>query len=201
MLISIGQAATVLGVAISTLRRWEKEGRLLPHSRTKGGHRRYHLAHIEEEFFGKHKLRPTRKTVIYARVSSADQKLDLERPIAVLKAYCRQHKYAYLLISDLGSGINYHKRGLNQLMKEIGSGQVERLILTHRDRLLRFGTPLLFKLCDYHHTKVEILGDQKPASFEEELVKDVLEVLTVFCSKLYGRRSHEHRRRLQAKVA
>ena len=79
MLISVGQAASMIGVSISTLRRWEKEGRLLPAMRTLGGHRRYQLAEIERAFLGKLPQQLPRKTLAYARVSSSDQRLDLQR--------------------------------------------------------------------------------------------------------------------------
>lgn len=201
MLISIGQAASLIGVAVSTLRRWEQEGRLQPAMRTKGGHRRYRLADIERDFFGKKVKLTPRKIIAYARVSSHDQRLDLKRQIATLEAYCKKAKRPFSLISDCGSGINYQKRGLSQLIKEICSGGVERLVLTHRDRLLRFGSPLLFKICEFHGTEVIVLSDQTEKTFEEALVGDVLEVMTVFCAKVYGRRSHANRLRHRAEAS
>ena len=76
-------------------------------------------------------------TVTYARVSSNDQKDDLERQKIVLEAYCAQKGWSFEVISDLGSGLNYRKKGLIKLIKLICSEQVERLVLTHKDRLLR----------------------------------------------------------------
>ena len=195
MLISIGQAALMIGVSLSTLRRWEEEGRFLPKLRTKGGHRRYDLAEIEQVFFGKKYPQRTRKTIAYARVSSADQKLDLKRQVATLQNYCKSKKYPFLLLFDLGSGLNCHKKGLNQLIELVCSGQVERLVLTQRDRLLRFGSPLIFKLCALHHTQVIILHEEKTRSFEEELSADVIELMTVFCARVYGHRAHQNRLR------
>jgi putative resolvase len=200
MLISIGQAATVIGVAVSTLRRWEKEGRLLPSLRTKGGHRRYSLAQIEEEFFGKKARQSARKTLCYARVSSSSQRFDLQRQIASLEKHCKKANWTFTVLSDCGSGINYNRRGLQQLIGEICLGRVERLVLTHRDRLMRFGSPLLFKLCQFYGTEVVILNDKKGGTFEEELANDVIEIMTVYCAKIYGRRAQQNRR-LHAKAA
>jgi putative resolvase len=107
--ISIGQASNLIGVAISTLRRWEKEGRFAPTFRTEGGHRRYRLSDIKQHFLGLSDKNPqNRKTICYARVSSYDQKEDLNRQAARLKHFCQTQSYVnYESISDLGSGLNY----------------------------------------------------------------------------------------------
>jgi predicted site-specific integrase-resolvase len=205
MLVSIGQAACLIGVSVSTLRRWEREERLQPSCRTKGQHRRYRLSDIQSEFFGL-KTKPTervqRKVLAYARVSSHGQKDDLKRQIETLKDFCQKENLTCEVISDLGSGINFNKRGLNQLISEICAGKVGKLILTHRDRLLRFGTPLIFKLCHFYETEIIVLGnEEKNRTFEAELVADVIELMTVYTSKVYGRRAHAKRKQLSAKVA
>ena len=92
--------------------------------------------------------------------------------------------------------MNYNKRGLRKLLALVMNGKVERLVLTHKDRLLRFGSALVFQICEQFNTKVVILSiTEKEASFEEELAADVLEILTVFSARLYGRRSHRNRKR------
>lgn len=201
MFIAIGQAATVLGVSISTLRRWERDNKLLPTYRTCGGHRRYNLEDIEALCFpalcfSKRKKAPPRHVVAYARVSSYDQKKDLERQVDTLADYCTKLGYEdFRLIKDLGSGINFNKRGLSQLINALCLGQVDKLILTHRDRLVRIGFPLLAKLCKFHGTEIVILGARASGTFEEELANDVIEILTVYTSRIYGRRSHDKRAR------
>ena len=96
-------------------------------------------------------------------------------------------------ITDLGSGLNYKKKGLNQLISLIFSNQVNTLILNHKDRLLRFGSELIFKLCDFFKVKVIIVEQVTDKSFEETLSADVIELMTVFCAKLYGKRSHKNK--------
>ena len=109
-----------------------------------GGHRRYNLAKLRPDLF--HSLeREKRRTVAYARVSSHDQKEDLERQKQVLELYCARQGWTFEVISDLGSGINYHKKGLKRLLNAIIVGQVGRLVITHKDRLLRFGAELVFR--------------------------------------------------------
>ena len=199
MNISIGQAAEVIGVSISTLRRWEEEELFKPDFRTKGGHRRYDLSRIEREFLNKSSSEDKRKVVAYARVSSHDQKADLVRQEQRLEKVCTENKYNFELISDLGSGINYNKKGLNKLIKMICNRQVSKLILTHKDRLLSFGSPLLFKLCKFFGTEIDILDTQICDNFEKILVACVLdagliEVMTVFTARMHGKRSHKNKR-------
>ena len=102
---------------------------------------------------------------------------------------------AYEIVQDLGSGLNYNKRGLQQLIKRICSGTAGRLVLTNKDRLLRFGSELIFSLCEAYNTEVVLINQgEQPLSFEEELAQDVLEIITVFSARLYGSRSHKNRK-------
>ena len=196
-IISIGQAAKLLGVHVQTLRNWEKSGKLKPDSISPGGTRRYNsdtimrisgkeLPQIEKD---------DRVTIAYARVSSQDQKEDLKRQAQVLELYCAEHGYKYELITDLGSGMNYYKKGLTTLISRILDDGVKRLVLTHKDRLLRFGAELIFSICEAKGVEVVIINrGEKEASFEEDLAKDVLEIITVFSARLYGSRSGKNRK-------
>lgn len=141
-MVSIHEAAEFLGVAAQTLRRWEREGKLIPDERTAGGRRRYDLTRLRPEQF--HAPEAARRTVAYARVSSHDQKDDLERQKQVLELYCARQGWTFEVIADLGSGMNYQKKGLKKLLGAIIDGQIGRLVITHKDRLLRFGAELVF---------------------------------------------------------
>lgn len=88
---------------------------------------------------------------------------------------------------------HYKKKGLNKLINLICHGKVQRLVLTHKDRLLRFGSALLFKLCDFFGTEVIALEEKNNKSFEQELVADVIEIMTVFTAKMHGKRSHRNK--------
>ena len=195
-IISIGQAAKLLGVHVQTMRNWEKSGKLKPDSISPGGTRRYNLDRIVA-ISGKEV--PTvvdeRKTIAYARVSSTDQKEDLLRQSQVLELYCAEHGYKYELITDLGSGMNYYKKGLTNLINQILNNDVKRLVITHKDRLLRFGAELIFSICEAKEVEVVIINQgQEKASFEEDLAKDVLEIITVFSARLYGSRSKKNKK-------
>lgn len=199
-LVSINEASKQLGVSISTLRRWDKSGVLVA-EKTPNGHRRYDLNKINPNL-----LHGTgnkdRKTVAYARVSSSDQKDDLERQIQVLELYCAKQGWQFEIINDLGSGMNYHKKGLRTLLDGILNDKIGRLVLTHKDRLLRFGAELVFALCEARNVEVVIINQGENLSFEEELAQDVLEIITVFSARLYGSRSKKNKKLLEAvKVA
>jgi excisionase family DNA binding protein len=188
-LLTVREAAKRKGVHSDTIRRWCNSGELKS-SRTAGGHRR-----IE---FPDDTIAATASTVAYARVSSHDQRDDLVRQVQVLEHYCAAHGWAHEVIQDLGSGVNYRKKGLKRLLEAILAGTVGRLVLTHRDRLLRFGAELVFSICEAKGCEVIIINQSVDTTFEEELTKDVLEIITVFSARLYGSRSHKNKKLLEA---
>lgn len=194
-LVNISEAARILGVTTTTLRNWDKRGLLKPDELTKGKARRYRVESLRNinrnVIFTKDDL----KTIAYARVSSHDQKQDLNRQVQLLELYCSKHGYKYEVIQDIGSGMNYYKKGLTRLIDLILDNQVQRLILTHKDRLLRFGAELVFSICEAKNVEVIIINQgEEPPSFEEELAKDVLEIITVFSARLYGSRSKKNKK-------
>lgn len=191
--IKIGQAAVLLGVTVQTLRRWEKEGSLLPIRKSEGGTRYYD----ESKLLGL-KTKESDLTLAYARVSSHDQKADLRRQAELLSSYCFSKGWTFEVIQDLGSGMNYRKHGLKKLLDLILEKKICRLVLCHKDRLLRFGAELIFTLCEAREIEIVIINKGKDASFEEELAKDVLEIITVFSARLYGSRSHKNKKLLEA---
>ena len=191
--IKIGEAAKILGVSIQTLRRWEKIEYLLPDRRSKGNTRYYDLDRLVNK-----KTVENEWTVAYARVSSHDQKEDLVRQAEVLSNYCTKQCWNFQVIQDLGSGMNYQKKGLKALIGLILDKKMSRLVLTHKDRLLRFGAELIFILCEAKHIEVVIINKGDEVSFEEELAQDVLEIITVFSARLYGSRSRKNKKLIDA---
>ena len=184
-LLKIGEAAAMIGSTPATLRRWEETGELLPARKTKGGTRYYAVNDLMA--LGD----VDAPTIGYARVSSHDQKLDLMRQGELLETFCAAKGWRYEIISDLGSGMNYRKKGLKRLLEMIMRRQMRRLVITHKDRLLRFGAELVFALCEAQGIEIVIINKGDEPSFEEELAQDVLEIITVFSARLYGSRSHK----------
>ena len=199
-LVGIGEAAKAMGVTPLTLRRWDESGRLKPDLVTEGGRRRYDLSRLRPELFRTVDA-ADRRTVAYARVSSHDQRADLERQAQVLEAYCAAQGWTYEVVTDLGSGMNYRKKGLKRLLDDIVEDRIGRLVITHKDRLLRFGAELVFAICEIRNVEVVILNQGEDASFEEDLARDVLEIITVFSARLYGARSRKSAKMLEAMKA
>jgi predicted site-specific integrase-resolvase len=183
-MVGIQEAATFLGVTPQSLRRWERSGKLVADARTAGGRRRYNLSRLRPEQYPGGVI--GRRTVGYARVSSLDQKEDLERQRKILEVYCATHGWRFDVVVDLGSGVNDRKKGLRQLLTGIVDGQIGRLVITHKDRLLRFSSELVFAICETRNVEVVILNQGEGATFEEELEADVLEITSVLSARLYG---------------
>lgn len=190
-LVKIGEAARLLGTDHSALRKWERTGELLPARKTRGGTRYYDVAELMSF------TNEAAPTLCYCRVSSHDQRDDLDRQQALLEAYCASKGWRTRIIRDLGSGMNYRKKGLNQLLELIMKRQIRRLVLSHKDRLLRFGAERVFSLCDIQGIEIVIIHKGDQPSFEEELANDVLEIITVFSARLYGSRSKKHKKMLE----
>ena len=197
--VPIGQASKILGVSIQTLRNWEKTGRLLPDFVSAGRTRRYSRRRLLSiaGLTNSETKEDQKVTIAYARVSTNEQKEDLSQQIELLELFCAKNGFTYEVISDLGSGMNYRKKGLKKHLDALND-KVERLVITHKDRLLRFGAELVFTICETKGVEVIILnkGDET-VGFKEELAKDVLEIITVFSAKLYGSRSKKNRELLK----
>lgn len=192
--ISIGEAAKELGVSTKTLRRWTDAGKI-KYERSVSNQRRFYLTDIKRLTPRNLKQLDERITVNYARVSSHDQKADLVRQVQVLEAYSSSNGWQFETIQDLGSGLNYNKKGLKQLLKRIMAGDIGRLVITHKDRLLRFGSELVFAMCEEFDTEVVIVNkSMEETTFEIELATDMIELITVFSARLYGARSQKNKR-------
>ena len=196
VMISIGDTAKELGVSVKTIRRWANAGKLR-FERSPSGQRRFFLADIKRITPRDFNKPEDRVTINYARVSSHDQKDDLTRQIQVLEAFSGTNGWQFETIQDLGSGLNYNKKGLQKLLKRIMKGDVGRLVVTHKDRLLRFGSELVFAMCEEYETEVVIINKSaEEITFEQELVTDMIELITVFSARLYGSRSRKNKKLL-----
>jgi putative resolvase len=142
------------------------------------------------------KLALTRRTgravVGYVRVSSHDQKADLASQSGFVKT--KSANPVNLVLSDLGSGLNYKKPGFQRLMLLIRHGKVRELVLTHKDRLLRFGSEIILKICQFMNVRITVRNDTPDKPHIEQFCTDLVEIMTVFCSKIYGHRSHQNRK-------
>lgn len=184
----IGSFAKEIGVSTQTLRRWDAEGKLKPAKVTEGGTRYYSEYQLKTYkgtlFYGASKQR---MTIGYARVSSYGQKDDLERQVNNIKTYMYAKGYSFEIITDIGSGINYKKKGLIRLLDLVMSGEVEKIVILYKDRLIRFEYELIEYICESNQTVIEII-DNTEKTEQEELVEDLVQIITVFSCKLQGKR-------------
>ena len=162
----IGEVADQFGVTPETIRNWEREGKLVS-SRTLGNHRRFEQHQIDK-LLGHDSY--SKQTVIYSRVSSAEQKSDLKRQTEELNNYCNQIAEKNIaIIEDIGSGINYKKRGITKLIRWILQGKVKKIVISYKDRLLRFGNEILEQVCKYKGVVIEALYQRENKDYEKNL--------------------------------
>ena len=176
----------ILGVTAQTLRNWDKEGKLKPAYIKSNGYRYY----SEDSILSYTQERKTKKEVNvigYARVSSKKQTDDLEKQVNNLKIYLDNKYKSYDIITDIGSGINYTKKGLQLLIDKINKKEVDIIVVLYKDRLLRFGFELVEYFARINNVKIEVL-DKINKTQDEELVEDLIQIITVFSCKIQGKR-------------
>ena len=178
----------LVGRTVNTLQKWDRQGILKAHRSPTN--RRYYTHDQYLEYRGL-KAQEQGKTVVYARVSSPSQKPDLANQVAALRTYCEQHHYQVdEWIEEIGSGLNYKRKHFLQLLEQIELGQVRRLIIAHKDRLVRFGFDFFAAFCERHNTDIVVINGET-LSPEQELVQDLLAIVTVFSARLHGLRSYK----------
>lgn len=184
-LMSIGKFAKKIGVNVATLRRMEAKGELLPAHVSSGGTRYYSTEQLKQ-FIGT--TNKPKLVVGYCRVSTPSQKDDLKNQVNNVKSYMIAKGYQYEIIEDIGSGINYNKKGLKQLIDKINNQEVSKVVILYKDRLIRLGFELIEYLCQINGVELEVI-DHTETSKEEELTDDLIQIITVFANRLYGQRS------------
>ena len=188
----------ILGVTAQTLRNWDKEGKLKP-SYTKSNGYRYYSEDVILSYTQERKTKKDINVVLYARVSSKKQQDDLERQISNLKEYAKDKYEKYDVISDIGSGINYEKPGLKRLIELINKKQVDIIVVLYKDRLLRFGFELVEYFAKLNNVKIEVI-DKIDKNQDQELVEDLVQIITVFSCKLQGKRKKKTKELLQKTI-
>ncbi len=180
-MIAIGEAAHITGVHAQTLRKWEREGKIIAH-KTPGGQRRYDISEINRFIKTPNK---NRRSYIYCRVSSRKQTEDLQRQIE----YMQQLYPGYEVVSDISSGMHYNRPGIEQVLELIIGGSVERIAVSYKDRLGRFGFDLFEKIAKCFGTEIIIVNtvNKEPS---EEISEDIIAIITSFAAKIHGKRKY-----------
>lgn len=178
---SIAQFAELSGISKSTLRRYDKENKLKPAYISRGGHRRYTESQLFELIGKKNNI--NKINIGYVRVSSKKQIDDLERQYTLMERYLISKGKPFKIIKSVGSGINYNNPSLNDLVDMVISGQVNKVFIMYKDRLVRFGFELLQFIFKRYGVEIEIINYQNN-TIEEELVTDLIQLVTDLSPKL-----------------
>jgi len=188
MLVRIGIAARMEGVSPSTMRKWEREKKIEPITRTRGGHRRYKLTQLGKR--EKEEKKSRNKTVVgYARVSAVKQKKEVGRQQEQIRAFAQQQGWQLeKVFTDVASGMNEKRKGLHRLLNEVATKQPFAVLCTYEDRQARFGTKMIEQYCQTFETKIVFIHQKIQCSQETKLVEDIIALVTSFAGRLHRQR-------------
>ena len=198
-LLTLNETAKILNVSKETLRNWDNSGKLVA-IRTEGGHRKYLESKIHE-YIGiesKNDDVNINNVAVYCRVSSQDQKKngDLERQKGRMLQYCIENGYdVKYILEEVSSGMKSKRPKLNKLYNLIDERKITKVVIEHKDRLARFMFDVFKEFFASYDVEIEIANETLPKSFENELVEDMLSLLSSFSSRIYGKRSADRRRK------
>ena len=192
------EASRILGIHQRTLYQWDKKGEIET-IRTSGNKRLYNV----KKYLENHMLNTNlcdnlddldkdenKLNICYVRVSSQNQKDDLERQKILMKTQFPNYK----IIEDIGSGLNLNKRGINKIIHLGIKGKINELVVAYKDRLTRFGFELIEEIITkYSNGTIKILNNKTEISQEEELVKDVMTIMNVYVAKMNGLRKYKNK--------
>ncbi len=199
-LVNVSQAAEMLGVSTKIMRIWDNEGKVEA-VRTVGGHRRYRVSEIEKLQGIKHEevVKPDKEMVAnYSRVSSHEQKEkgDLDRQSTRLSKYSAEKGYHVAhVLTDVGSGMSSNRPKLKTLFNLVENHEITKVVVEHKDRLSRFNFGVYERYFASHGVKIEWMDSGKSKTYEEEMVDDMISLMSSFSSKIYGKRSAENRKK------
>ena len=188
-LYTIRDACKILQLNPNTLRKWDREGKIRC-VRLSNNFRRVPESEINR-ILG---IKSNRMSFIYARVSSHDQKADLDRQIQKLQTVSPESH----VVSDIRSGMKFNRKGFIELLELVEKDKVSAIYITHKDRLARFGFDLVEKVCNIHGTEIVETDGDEILSANEELTKDLISIITSFSGRLYGLRSRKLKNILEA---
>ena len=186
----VGEFAKKVGVSVSTLQRWDRTN-VLKSRRTPTNQRYYTDEELNRVLNLEEKTKSERKNVGYCRVSTQSQKKNLENQQEIVSIYSLNHGIILdEIYTDIGSGLNYKRKNWNKLLKKVENNEIDKIYITYKDRLVRFGYEWFEDFCASHGTEIIVLN-QKQTSPEEELTEDLLSILHVFGARSYGLRKYK----------
>lgn len=186
---SPAQFGKLIGKSVKTLQRWDTDKTLVAHRNSKN--RRYYTHDQYLAYIGIKADKDNGVTIVYSRVSSVAQKPDLLNQVKALEVFCTANGYAVdSWLSETGSGLNYKRKKFNKLFLDIEMGKVSRLVVAHKDRLVRFGYEWFDQFAERHGCEIVVMNQEK-LSPTEEVTQDLLAIIHCFSSRLYGLRKYK----------
>lgn len=195
-LYKLSEFAKLIGVSRSGVIKWIKEGKI----RAINIHSRWYIPESELERLVKGFYAGLKRIVIYARVSSNTQKDDLERQITSLEDYVKKHfpQVEYIVVKDIASSLKEDRRGLWKLVEMARKKQIDAVVVAYKDRLTKFGFRYLEELFKAYGVKVIVAFHEEPKDYYQELVEDLIAIVTSFASRIYGKRSRKYKKVVKA---
>lgn len=191
MQIKTRQVLEMLDISKTKLRELERTGELVPVRKTTRS--KYFLKEDVKAYLGETIKHSDKKTVVYYRVSSKSQKNELKNQLTYIENYTTSNGIKVdEYIKDIGPGMNYSNPGLNKIMKMVINDEVKKIIISHKDRLVRFGFELIENICKLKNVEIEVIN-VKTTSPQEELVEDLMTIIYVFSDRLHGLRNYAKR--------
>lgn len=177
-----------IGKSVITLQRWDNSGKLIAH-RTPTN-RRFYTEDQYNDYMGISKIK-NRKNIIYARVSTNNQKDDLNNQVDFLQQYCNANGVIIDdIITDIGSGLNYNRKKWNKLLDSVIANEIDTIYIAYPDRFIRFGFDWFKHFCEKFNTKIIVVNNEK-LSPEQELTQDLINIIHVFSCRSYGIRKYQ----------
>ena len=188
-MIRLNEMAKRLNVSVKTLQRWDREGILI--AKRTPTDRRYYTEDQYLEYIGS-STKSKRKTIAYARVSSANQKDDLQNQITFIRNYVNaKGEILDDVIEDIGSGLNYNRKHWNDLLlNQIPKGKIKKIYITYKDRFVRFGFDWFERFCNHYNCEIVVINNPD-TSPQKELVDDLISIVHVFSGRIYGLRKYK----------
>ena len=194
--VSVSRAAELSGLSLQTIRKFADQGTIKSY-RTPSGQRRFCTDSLKEMFgtklFTEKILSDKRINIVYTRVSSKKQSDDLVRQLEYIKSKNPIYS-SYVSIQDIGSGINFKRKGIETILDRCTQGTIGEIVIAHRDRLCRFGFDLLKMFVEKSGGTIKVIDDdQEHKSSEQELSEDLLSIVQIYCCKQMGKRRYKNK--------
>ena len=192
--LTLKEATELLSVSKSTLFTWEQKGLIEPY-KTVGGQRRYDKDELLSVFkyHGRTPQPKSRVTVGYCRVAGPKQKDDLKHQAEVITNFCERNGYIVQIAEDFGTEMNDNRKGLQKIIQMVCMDQCERVVVTHKDRLTRFGIGIIEEMCKAHNAELVILNQSDQGANQKEMIRDIVSIIDESAAKLYGEKSDKHK--------